>query len=198
MGLSNALVLTAALALPPSGDKGAADAPRVLLVGDSLMRVGVGPVLKAVLKDKLDADVVEQAKSATGLARPDVYDWPRELAPVLEGQHFTVAVVYLGTNDCQALHGRDAAEPIAYGTPAWDSAYRQRLRDFAAELCAAVDKVLWLALPPMRSPRFNAKITAMNTLVATEINATACGHVVPIALLSRTRQDHPYAFALIP
>jgi hypothetical protein len=158
--------------------------PKVLLLGDSMMRVGVGPVLRRALAKEIDADVTMHAKSATGLARPDTYDWPAALKGLLRGTHFAKAIVYLGSNDCQDLTAGD--EHVAYGTPEWEQAYRARVKDILGQLCAAADKVLWLELPPMRNKKFNTKITALNALLASEVKASACGSFIAVARVLAT------------
>ncbi len=158
--------------------------PDLLLVGDSMMRVGVGPALKSTLAAKLPATVHLHAKSATGLSRPDVYDWPAALRGLFAKRHFPLAIVMIGANDCQDLsekeRGAKGERPIPYGTDAWRTTYRSRVKAMVSLLCGGADKVLWLGLPPMRNNKFNRKVAELNQLVSSEIGASSCVRFVPV------------------
>lgn len=53
--------------------------PLVLLVGDSMMMEGFGPVLQRTLRKRPDLDVVREGKYSTGLSRQDYFVWPAQL-----------------------------------------------------------------------------------------------------------------------
>lgn len=152
----------------------------ILLTGDSMMRVGVAPVLRKTLPDALGDVVTTHAKSATGLARPDSYDWLVELPKFLKDQRYATTIVALGSNDCQNL-ARPDDKPIAYGTPDWDTAYRARVKNLLDLLCAASDQVVWLGMPPMRNAKFNGRIETLNKLLEDEVPKAACARFVPVA-----------------
>lgn len=173
------LVFSASLATGRAETTPKARGQGVLLLGDSLMRVGVGPVLKRAIVQELGQDVTMAARSATGLARPDTYDWSKAAKSLLAKKRFAKAIVFLGSNDCQALYG--SKDPVAYGTEAWDKGYRSRVKDFMNTLCSSIDQVLWLELPPMRSAKFNHRIAALNALLASEVGSSKCGRFVHLA-----------------
>lgn len=157
----------------------ASPAPKVLLIGDSMMRAGVAGALKRLLSKNLGAEVTQKSKAATGLARPEVYDWSAAIKDLVKGRHFQHGVVFIGANDCQSLTG--GAEPVQYGSKEWEPTYRSRVREILGQLCAAVDDVWWLELPPMRMAKFNARISVLNKAVAAEVAQTKCGHFLPLA-----------------
>ncbi len=152
----------------------------ILLTGDSMMRVGVAPVLRKTLPEALGEDVTTHAKSATGLARPDSYDWLAEIPKILKDHQFSTAIVALGSNDCQNL-ARSGDKALPYGTAEWDTAYRARVKAMLDLLCASVEQVVWLGLPPMRNAKFNGRVTALNKLLASEVANAACARFLPVA-----------------
>lgn len=178
--LSLWLSFAPAVASATESPASSAEASGVLLTGDSMMRVGLAPVLKKTLPEVTGEAVTMHAKSATGLARPDAYDWLKELPKFLKDTRYATVVIAMGSNDCQnlAVPGQKA---IAYGTPAWDQAYRARVKAVLDLLCAAADQVLWLGLPPMRNAKFNGRVTSLNTLLASEVGASACGQFLPVS-----------------
>jgi hypothetical protein len=166
-------------AVAPAGAK--ARGGGLLLLGDSMMRIGIGPALKESLAAALDPPILLHAKSATGLSRPDAFDWTGELAKLLSQSRFALAVVSLGSNDGQdmPLAKRQVAR---FGTPEWRALYGARLDGFLAQLCAGVDRVVWLGLPPMRNAKLNARVTELNGVIeAATTKPGGCASFVPIA-----------------
>jgi hypothetical protein len=151
--------------------------PKVLVLGDSIM-ITVGPVLRSEVEAKLGGSAVLKAKLATGLARPDVFDWTKELRRYTSLRRYDAMVVMLGTNDSQDF--ADGDDILAYGTSAWTRVYSRRLDDLMSAACAGADHVLWLGLPPMRSPAFNRKATRLNTWVKKLAVNHACVEFVPL------------------
>jgi len=62
---------------------------------------------------------------ATGLARPEVFNWPAHLAEVRDTQAPDVYVLTLGPNDDQSLTGEGGTGP--FGSDAWQQEYRRRV-----------------------------------------------------------------------
>ena len=171
----------------PTAPASAPTAPRFLLVGDSMMRVGVAQALAKALAEQKGATVVTRAKSATGLARPDAFDWPGTLATEFANDHFDGVVVYLGANDGQALyskapvHGQKAL-PIPFDDPSWEKAYRARVGELVEFLCHRANGVWWLELPPMRLGKYNGRMTTLANIHASEVGKRApCGRFVAVA-----------------
>ncbi len=126
---------------------------RVLEIGDSL-----GIDLGDQLQSQLDATGVARTTMASvgdsGLSNAWFYDWPAHLATLLATDRPQVVVVFLGANDDQGLDVAGvAAEP---GTPAWATAYAQRVDDVLQESTGAGARVVWVGMPPMADPDLNA------------------------------------------
>lgn len=149
----------------------AAGGPRVLILGDSIM-VSVGPVIKKDVDAKLLGQAVVKARVATGLARPDVFDWRRELRDSITGKRFDYIVMMLGTNDSQDF--ADAGRILYYGTPEWVKTYNERVAGMMDTACQGARKAIWIGLPPMQSPAFNRKVVRINSWAKRQADRFPC------------------------
>ncbi|MFP2902818.1 hypothetical protein [Corallococcus sp. 4LFB] len=105
--------LTASPVLPTAPAQAAAPAPAprrtVLLLGDSLIATGFGEYLQNQLAAHPRIRCERRAKSSTGLARPDFFDWLEVGQQEVRQHQPDVVVVILGGNDGQACtRGRGA------------------------------------------------------------------------------------------
>ena len=151
--------------------------PNILLIGDSIM-AGIGPVIKNATSQRLDGSVSVRARVATGLARPDIFDWQRELEGLLAEESYDTLVLMIGTNDSQDLV--EDGEVLVYGTTEWVKAYNQRIAQMMETSCQAVQRVLWIGLPPMRNPAFNRKITRINSWAKRQTKYHPCVEYVAL------------------
>ena len=172
-----------------AGRHGAPQKPQVLIIGDSIM-VSVGPVIKKALGDKLASDAVVKARVATGLARPDVYDWNAELRRSIAAARFDYVLLMLGTNDSQdfVVDG----EILTYGTTPWFRAYTDRIGAMMDLACGSggappadaggsdAKRVLWIGLPPMQSAAFNRKAVRINSWAKRQAAARGCVEFVSL------------------
>jgi len=145
-----ALLLTLALAIP------AADAARkkrrkrrrprppgnALVLGSSSMNGAFGSEIVLGLK-RLGYKVHKRGQSSTGLARPDYFDWLAEIKKLPIDRKTAGAVIYLGTNDAQAIHLRPAERKrlkikgrwLRWKDRRWVRVYAKRVSAFARALC---------------------------------------------------------------
>lgn len=151
--------------------------PKVLVVGDSIM-MSVGPVIKKDVLERLGGAAVVKAKLATGLARPDVFDWPKEVKRLTTQRRYDYVVMMFGTNDSQNFveHG----QILTYGTPEWVKAYTQRLDSIMAAACGSARKGLWIGLPPMQSDAFNRKALRLNSWAKRKVAEHECMEFVAL------------------
>ncbi len=131
---------------------------KVLILGDSLAATGFG----ALLEKKLDAhphiECFRKAKSATGLARPDFYDWQGEAKKQIEARQPDLVVVIMGGNDGQDLQPKSGkGKRVAWKSEEWNAAYKGRVEEFLKDL--GERKVLWLGLPKSELGSFEQKLT---------------------------------------
>lgn len=134
----------------------------ILLVGDSMMQIGIAPGIAAAFANDPRVRVVRETHVGTGLSRPDVFDWPAELARVLAREKPRYVVASFGGNDAQDM--RLDGKAIHFGTSAWDASYVDRVHAFLDELTQGGAQVLWIGLPPMRASDFNERVQKLNDL----------------------------------
>ena len=138
----------------------------VLIAGDSTVEP-VGSSLLRLLADTGLARAELDYRVSTGLSRPDFFDWPAHLASSRTTTGPEVVVLMLGANDAQAFIEDGAV--VEYGTDAWFDAYRGRVADLLDQLTARGSWVIWVGQPVMRDPGFDAKVAAIDEVVAGEI-----------------------------
>jgi|JI6StandDraft_1071083.scaffolds.fasta_scaffold00068_53 hypothetical protein len=153
-------------------------APRkVLILGDSLAATGFGALLEKKLDAHPDIECSRKAKSATGLARPDFYDWEAEARKQVEARKPDLVVVILGGNDGQDLTPKSGkGKRVTWKSDAWNEAYKTRVADFLKEIGAAERKVLWLGLPKSELNGFEQKLNVIRQVqseAVADLGATA-------------------------
>jgi len=148
-------------AAPPQPAPSAPEVARkhkVLLLGDSLIATGFGEYLQAQLDAHPRIESARRAKSSTGLARPDFFDWMDVGREEVERHRPDVVVVILGGNDGQSIQDTKGGKPIPWGKAEWEVAYRQRMEEFLGVLASPGRKIVWLELPATGLTRFEQKL----------------------------------------
>jgi len=138
-------------ALPPPVRKPTRQEPeRVLVVGDSFA-IGLGLGVARALDTPL-VKLVQQGREATGLARPDYFNWFSQVRTDVQRFKPDIIVAMFGGNDFQSL-------VVPGGTPiprndvvAWSDLYRQRVAEMMREATAGGARLVWVGLPPSKSP----------------------------------------------
>ena len=74
------------------------DTYRILVIGDALGG-GLGAGLSRMAETEPRFEIVNRFQETSGLARPEVYDWPASLPKIMEGKEFNAVVVLLGAYD---------------------------------------------------------------------------------------------------
>ncbi len=136
----------------------AARSRTVLLLGDSLIVTSFGESLEQLLNAQPGVRAVRRAKSSTGLARPDFFDWMKVGREEVERHQPDVVVVILGGNDGQGLTDEQGKAQVQWGASGWEAAYQQRATEFLRMLSAPGRQVLWVELPFTGLPRFERKL----------------------------------------
>jgi hypothetical protein len=126
--------------------------------GDALERVG-GPIA---------VDGVE-SRLATGLARPDLYNWFTRFRDVIGGARPQVAVLSFGADDAHDfMAGLPGDHKVgSFGSPSWVAEYRRRVEGVTRELNAAGIRTVWLGLPIPDGPGFRRSFPVMNRILET-------------------------------
>jgi hypothetical protein len=137
----------------------------VLILGDSMAATGFGVLLAKRLDAHEHIRCFRKAKSASGLARPDFYDWMAESRRQVELRQPALVIVIIGGNDGQDLTTtRRGGARVRWSDPGWPQAYRRRVQEFLVGLSAPGRKILWLGLPPMGPPMFDRKLAIIRAI----------------------------------
>ena len=111
--------------------------------GESLVNLAPGTEVMDVANNFVDGHV------ATGLARPEVFNWPDHMLDVIAADQPNAIVITLGSNDDQSLTGEGGVGP--YGSPEWMTEYRRRVGGMMDALTANSDRIVfWLGVPVLR------------------------------------------------
>ena len=122
----------------------------VLILGDSLAATGFGALLERRLDAHPSIKCHRKGKSASGLARPDFFDWFAEGKRQVELRKPDLVVVIMGGNDGQDLTRQKKGDKrVGWNGDEWPAAYRARMDEFIATISAPDRTVLWLGLPTM-------------------------------------------------
>lgn len=150
----------AAKPAPPRAPTAAAPL-RVWLAGDSLMGMLADAFLSHVAGN---AAVIASSdvQIGTGLARPDVYNWPGEVALALQ-QHPSVVVLTFGANDDQAM--ASGSGYVKVGTPGWQAEYTQRVAGVMSQITSSGALLVWVVVPPVDRPQLQQNDQVVNAIV---------------------------------
>lgn len=150
---------------PPRRRPTAEDPLRVWMAGDSMMgnlATAIGRMVADDPRYRLDT----RWEIATGLARPDVLDWPAAVAgQVAEGDP-EVVVLMFGGNDDQDMQAGDRYLPFA--SPEWQAEYRHRVALTMDQAAQGGRTVIWVGMPYTTRERLNQAVTMVNDIVRTE------------------------------
>ena len=162
------LLTAAVVAGLPRGAR--ANGAKVLIIGGSAIKGALGMYLERDLK-KLGFDATRDAKSSSGLARPDFFNWPKRASKLRDDHSPDAVVCMFGGNDAQGLWmGKDNdPEWIRWQEEGWTEEYRRRVNEFADAVTNPGTKLFWMGMPVMRSKDFDARIERMNTVFRAEM-----------------------------
>jgi uncharacterized protein len=139
-----------------------------LWVGGDSMSESFGRELATQAEATGVIDPTVHTEMASGLTRPDYYDWRAALAADLEATDPEVVVAVFGVNDAQGIVLPDGTPIPEVSDPRWTVEYRRRVGAVMDQLRADDRLVLWVTQPPMRDPGFDARIAVVNQAIAAE------------------------------
>ncbi len=141
---------------------------RVLVAGDSLSGQ-LGPAMGDVLGGK-PATVLTDEHVGTGLARPDVVDWPSELKFDMSHDHPEVVVLIFGGNDNQDLRTATGWVYISHWAE-WKAEYQRRVAQIMNIVAQPGVTVFWVGMPVMNRADLQKIVPSVNHIVQTEAGA---------------------------
>jgi len=156
------------IALPPPVRVPTKQSPeRIVVVGDSFA-IGLGLGIARDLNTPL-VHLVQQGREATGLARPDYFNWLAQVKADVERFRPDIIVAMFGGNDFQDLVVPGGQPVPRSDVGVWTSVYSQRVADVMHIATAAGARVVWVGLPPAHSPVLPAAgVHRMNDIYETE------------------------------
>jgi hypothetical protein len=139
----------------------------ILIIGDSMVMEGFGPVVANDLLAYSDFKVVRKGKFSTGLNRTDFFDWYKYSLELIEEYKPEAMVIMFGANDNQnILDGGGRAYTV--GEAGWDEVYTQRVAQYMALISPMVEKVYWVGQPPAREAGFSGRLKHLNDIYEAE------------------------------
>jgi len=146
------------------------DPLRVLVIGDSLagdLGRSLGRISAAAALVSVELDY----KPASGLSRPDYFDWYAALVSDIARLHPEVVVVMLGGNDAQSFEAN--GHVVQQATAEWSAIYAKRVADLMMIGAANDRRVIWIGLPVMADPSFGELMRRQNDLYRGASNGNA-------------------------
>lgn len=119
-------------------------------------------------------DVVDY-QVATGLARPDKFNWPAEIAAKAKKLRPEVVVLVIGSNDDQTIRSQDG-DNHPFGTDGWIAEYRRRVGAVMDQIIATGRHVVYPGVPIMENGGRNPRYQLINKIIKEEARARH-GHV---------------------
>jgi hypothetical protein len=144
---------------------------RLWVAGDSLVitpgfavvrAAGASPVIQSV--GGVDGRV------ATGLTRPDVFNWFTRIRDEMKRLKPKVVVLNFGGNDDKGyMTGLPEGASIgSFASPSWSAEYRRRVAGVLDTVNRAGGVVVWIGLPITRSEAQTQRFDAINAIVQKE------------------------------
>jgi hypothetical protein len=144
---------------------------RLWIAGDSLVVVPGESVLRAVAGNRaIDAVDAIDGRIASGLERPDVFNWFTHVREVMETRKPRAVVVMFGGNDDHGFmtgipEGREVGP---FGSPTWRREYRRRVAAVMDTVTGNGGYLVWTGLPISRDAEQTLRYDVINAIAQTE------------------------------
>lgn len=140
---------------------------KLFLGGDSLVQ-GWGSVVQRLAGATRIVNASEvDYKPATGLSRPDSFDWPNELVKQMSAGRPQVVIVGFGGNDAQGL--LIGGKPFQPGSPEWRAEYARRVGETMDYLTRDGRKVIWVGTPVPQDANDQQRQKIINEIYREEV-----------------------------
>jgi uncharacterized protein len=143
---------------------------RVYIGGDSLVIVPGESLLRAMGSKVYKPVGAVDGHVATGLERPDVYNWFERIREVMKKDKPNVVVVAFGANDDHSyMTGLPRGVSLGdFGSPAWIKEYRRRVGGFMDTVILHHGFVVYLGMPIVQSPNESHDFDLINRILYQE------------------------------
>jgi len=158
-------------AVPPKPVFTPADPLRMYVAGDSLsVTPGQSLITEADKTGTITAVSPVDGRVSTGLARPDVFDWPAQIAAVDKALNPRAVVLTFGANDDQSVQSPDG-QRHSFGTDGWKAEYRRRVGGLLDQILSEGRNVFWIGVPVVRDEARSARYALLNEIYQSEAAA---------------------------
>jgi len=145
----------------------ARQADGVIIMGDSMANDMSTPLTRDA-EQRAITPISTVYKAATGLARPDEYNWPAKATKVLAKENPELVVVQFGGNDGQDMGFEDGTH-ITFGTDEWVAEYARRVGIMMDIVSGPWQRpVVWVGLPIPRSSKVADRFEVLNGIYKSE------------------------------
>jgi hypothetical protein len=149
---------------------------RILVVGDGLAG-GLGAGMTRMSQNDGQFEIINRFNESSGLARPEVYDWPNAATKIMSDRPVDAVVVLVGVNDRQDIRSGNFRYP--FRSPDWVKGYEANVVRLLDAAKASSAKVFWVSIPPMADPVFNDDMRYLSEIHAKLVTA-AGGYYVDV------------------
>jgi hypothetical protein len=143
------------------------DTPLKLFAAGDSMAVAFGQSLSRLASATRLIEPDMDARTSSGLTRPDFFDWPARFNEVVTNDHPDVVVVMFGANDSQGIRTPDGHtyQPLTDG---WREEYRRRVAGTMDLLAAPGRLVIWVGQPIMASDGLTERMADVDAIYRDE------------------------------
>ena len=144
---------------------------RLWIAGDSLVVVPGESLLRLAADDTVLEPVGDvEARIASGLERPDVFNWFRHMREQLRARDPDAVVVMFGGNDDHGyMTGLAPGTSIdGFGSESWRREYRRRVAEIMDTVARRGAYLVWVGLPISRDAEQTRRYDVINEIVSTE------------------------------
>jgi hypothetical protein len=157
---------------PPERERFSARKPlRLWMAGDSLVVVPAESILREVSANRaIEPDTEIEGRLATGLERPDVFNWFTRVRKVMEKEKPHAVVVMFGGNDDHGyMTGLPEGRSInSFGSQAWRQEYRHRVATIMNTVTRESAFLVWIGLPIAKDAEQTRRYDTINAIVQSE------------------------------
>jgi hypothetical protein len=142
----------------------------VYIAGDSLVIVPGESLLRATAGDRAIAPEPIDGRIATGLERPDVFNWFTHIEDVMrKDKPRAVVLMFGGNDDHNFMTGVPEGHEVGtFGSPSWRAEYRRRVATVMDTVTRNGAYLVWIGLPISRDSEQTQRFDVMNTIVQGE------------------------------
>jgi len=141
---------------------------RIWVAGDSLVITPGYSILQAAGESPVMKGLGVDGRVATGLTRPDVFNWFQEIRDRVRTSKPDVVILSFGGNDDKAyMTGLPEGVSIGtFGDAAWRREYQRRLAAVFATVARGGGHTIWIGLPQTKSAEQTRRFDVVNAAVA--------------------------------